>query len=69
MEFKIIARGKGTLRYQWIKDEEDILGTNYKGHKLHIRKAHPRDEGSYRCKVSNEAGEVESCNAQLEVGK
>jgi len=68
-QFVVKAGGGGTLRYQWQKDGTDladdgrITGSNTSV--LYIASLVPGDAGSYRCVVSNEAGQVVSEAADL----
>ena len=53
----------GTLSYQWVKDEKNIESDKFDGNltsTLKIKSFTPEHVGSYKCRVSNEAGSVDS---------
>ena len=63
--FTVVASGSAPLAYQWSRDGTDLPGAI--GATLTINSATSTDEGSYRVRVSNAAGEVLSNPAQLTV--
>ena len=78
-KFSIQASGTGTLNYNWQwKPAEELSGSEdwkqcdvklCKGATLSITKVEKSNEGSYRCVVSNFAGNETSITADLTVGK
>ena len=69
--FSVSASGAGTISYQWIKDEMDIvdnLGPEYIGidtPNLIINWLSQQHVGQYSCRISNEDGCKISSPAQL----
>lgn len=53
---RVDATGTLPLNYQWQKDGVDIPGATSQAYVIYP--AQPRDAGRYRCRVSNECGEV-----------
>lgn len=79
--FTIVFSGKGTLSYQWYKDDDKITMDSHPyctcevttesqetTSTLEIKDVLTEYEGVYLCVVSNEAGIAESDRAQLGVG-
>ena len=58
---KLQAQGTQPIRYQWLKDDEELSdGDNYKGSttsELAILGTGPQVEGNYKCRLINEYGE------------
>lgn len=63
VEFAVAATGDEPMTYQWLRDE----GTVGVGPTFTIASAQETDEASYRCLVSNTAGEASSAPAALSV--
>lgn len=61
---RVEATGKLPLNYQWQKDGQDIPGATSSSYV--IQSFQPGDRGRYRCKVSNDCGEVWSNEALLD---
>ena len=62
--FSVAAIGAGTLVYQWMKDEEVVLGDklhSYHGEDtptLCITPFSPEHEGTYKCVIKNEHNDI-----------
>ena len=64
VSFSLQAQGSGTVSYRWSKDgaylSDDLRITGSAGSPLQIANVQSSDAGSYRLRVSNQAGSVDS---------
>lgn len=63
--FTIEASGEGSLVYQWMRDSGPVIGATSSS--LTVSNASVSDAGSYYCRVGNEAGVINTNNAELVV--
>ncbi len=65
VSFSIAVTSSLPLRYQWIKDGQELSGAN--GPTYSIASANVNNAGNYYCRVSNSIGSVNSATATLTV--